>query len=47
VWPEKDDVDPSSVNLMVARLRRKLIRFFPDIRIETISRFGYQLSVSR
>ena len=26
VWPEKNDVDPSSVNLMVARLRRKLSR---------------------
>jgi len=47
VWPEKEEVDPSSVNLMVARLRRKLDRHFPEIHIETISRFGYQLSLAR
>jgi DNA-binding response OmpR family regulator len=44
-WPEKDDVDPSSVNLVVSRLRRKLTDEVPQVRIETVSRFGYQVSV--
>ncbi|CAE6751645.1 Transcriptional regulatory protein CusR [Paraburkholderia domus] len=45
-WPEKEDVDPSSVNLVVSRLRRKLLGDAPEVRIETVSRFGYQVSVS-
>ncbi|MFM0720617.1 response regulator transcription factor [Paraburkholderia strydomiana] len=45
-WPEKDDVDPSSVNLVVSRLRRKLVADVPQVKIETVSRFGYQVSVS-
>ena len=44
-WPEKEDVDPSSVNLVVSRLRRKLSDDVPEVRIETVSRFGYQISV--
>jgi DNA-binding response OmpR family regulator len=44
-WPEKEDVDPSSVNLVVSRLRRKLGGDLPEVRIETVSRFGYQVSV--
>ncbi|WP_329606808.1 response regulator transcription factor [Paraburkholderia polaris] len=44
-WPEKEDVDPSSVNLVVSRLRRKLSEDVPEVRIETVSRFGYQVSV--
>lgn len=44
-WPEKEDVDPSSVNLVVSRLRRKLLGDLPEVRIETVSRFGYQVSV--
>ncbi|MFM0204595.1 response regulator transcription factor [Paraburkholderia fungorum] len=44
-WPEKEDVDPSSVNLVVSRLRRKLVGDVPQVRIETVSRFGYQVSV--
>ncbi|WP_368741704.1 helix-turn-helix domain-containing protein [Staphylococcus aureus] len=44
-WPEKEDVDPSSVNLVVSRLRRKLSDDVPQVRIETVSRFGYQVSV--
>jgi two-component system, OmpR family, response regulator len=44
-WSEKDDVDPASVNLVVSRLRRKLAKLFPHVHIETVSRFGYQLSV--
>src|SRR6266702_132260 len=45
-WPEKEDVDPSSVNLVVSRLRRKLMAVVPEVRIETVSRFGYQVSRS-
>lgn len=44
-WPEKEDVDPSSVNLVVSRLRRKLTDEVPQVRIETVSRFGYQVSI--
>jgi two-component system, OmpR family, response regulator len=43
-WPEKDDVDPSSVNLVVSRLRRKLVNELPDVLIETVSRYGYQIT---
>lgn len=45
-WPEKEDVDPSSVNLVVSRLRRKLMDDVPQVRIETVSRFGYQVSIA-
>jgi two-component system, OmpR family, response regulator len=45
-WPEKEEVDPSSVNLVVSRLRRKLQGDVPELRIETVSRFGYQVSVN-
>ncbi|QGZ65909.1 response regulator transcription factor [Paraburkholderia acidisoli] len=44
-WPEKDDIDASTVNLVVSRLRRKLDGAGIDARIETISRYGYQLSL--
>lgn len=44
-WPEKDDIDASTVNLVVSRLRRKLESATIDVRIETISRFGYQLTL--
>jgi two-component system OmpR family response regulator len=43
-WPEKDDVDPSSVNLVVSRLRRKLAQHLPEVHIETVSRYGYQIT---
>lgn len=43
-WPEKDDVDPSSVNLVVSRLRRKLAEHLPEVHIETVSRYGYQIA---
>lgn len=42
-WPDRDDVDPSSVNLVVSRLRRKLQQRTSRVRIETVSRYGYQL----
>ncbi|MGV2289799.1 response regulator transcription factor [Trinickia sp. YCB016] len=45
-WPETEDVDPSSVNLVVSRLRRKLGQHLPEVRIETVSRYGYQISAS-
>ncbi|QGZ59853.1 response regulator transcription factor [Paraburkholderia acidiphila] len=44
-WPEKDDLDASTVNLVVSRLRRKLARQGMEVRIETISRYGYQLTL--
>jgi two-component system, OmpR family, response regulator len=43
-WSEKEEVDPSCVNLVVSRLRRKLAGRCPQVKIETVSRFGYQLS---
>ncbi|MGF6530002.1 two-component system OmpR family response regulator [Paraburkholderia sp. GAS33] len=43
-WPDKEDVDPSSVNLVVSRLRRKLELNEFRARVETISRYGYQLA---
>jgi two-component system OmpR family response regulator len=43
-WPDKEDVDPASVNLVVSRLRRKLDTHGFDAKVETISRYGYQLS---
>jgi len=47
-WPDKDVVDPSSVNLVVSRLRRKLELHMFDARgLETVSRFGYQISTSQ
>ncbi|RQV09217.1 DNA-binding response regulator [Burkholderia cenocepacia] len=45
VWQDKEDVDPSSVNLVVSRLRRKLARHLPDVRIDTVSRYGYQVTL--
>ncbi|MDE1182469.1 response regulator transcription factor [Paraburkholderia sp.] len=44
-WPESDEVDPASINLAVSRLRRKLTHSLPHVQIDTISRYGYQLSV--
>jgi two-component system OmpR family response regulator len=45
-WPDKDVVDPSSVNLVVSRLRRKLELNAFDSGLETVSRFGYQISTA-
>lgn len=44
-WPEAEFVDPSSVNLVVSRLRRKLTQRAPRVRIETVNRYGYQIIV--
>lgn len=46
-WPDKDEIDPSTVNLVVSRLRRKLERQAIELRIETISRYGYQLTLPK
>lgn len=42
-WPEALEVGPENVNFIVSRLRRKLARALPEIRIETVSRFGYRI----
>ncbi|WP_296650832.1 winged helix-turn-helix domain-containing protein [Paraburkholderia sp.] len=42
-WPEKEGVEPSSLNLVVLRLRRKLGACGVRTSIETVSRYGYQL----
>jgi two-component system, OmpR family, response regulator len=42
-WPEKGDVEPSSVNLVVSRLRRKFASHGSRTSIETVNRYGYQL----
>lgn len=44
-WPEREDVDPSTINLAVSRLRRKLGQRSVGARIETIAGYGYQLSL--
>lgn len=44
-WPEKGDVEPSSVNLVVSRLRRKLELHGAHAQIETVNRYGYQLDL--
>ncbi|MCP3725147.1 response regulator transcription factor [Paraburkholderia sp. BR14263] len=46
-WPETGDVDPSNVNLVVSRLRRKLTQHLPDVHVQTVNRYGYQLSTAR
>ncbi|RKP48163.1 winged helix-turn-helix domain-containing protein [Trinickia fusca] len=42
-WPESDDADPASVNFIVSRLRRKLARDLPRVRIDTVSHHGYRI----
>lgn len=42
-WPEKDAVDPASVNLVVARLRKKLEEHGFAAQLDTVNRYGYQL----
>ena len=44
-WPEREDVDPSTINLAVSRLRRKLGQCGFGARIETVAGYGYQLCV--
>ncbi|WP_027797553.1 response regulator transcription factor [Paraburkholderia acidipaludis] len=43
-WPEREDVEPSSVNLVVSRLRRKLKASGAHFRLDTVNRYGYQLT---
>ncbi|MDR5755388.1 response regulator transcription factor [Caballeronia sp. LZ035] len=42
-WPEKESVDPASVNLIVARLRKKLEAHGFAAQLDTVNRYGYQL----
>ena len=44
-WPDKADVEPSSVNLVVSRLRRKLASHGAHASVETVNRYGYQLDL--
>jgi len=46
-WPEHDEVDPSSLNLVVSRLRRKLENRTPGVQIDTVKGYGYQITVAR
>ncbi len=43
--PKKGGAEPSSVNLVVSRLRRKFITHGARTQIETINRYGYQLDL--
>lgn len=43
-WPEREDVEASSVNLVVSRLRRKLQAQGSRLQLETINRYGYQIN---
>jgi two-component system, OmpR family, response regulator len=42
-WPEKESVDPASVNLVVVRLRKKLEEHGFAAQLDTVNRYGYQL----
>jgi two-component system, OmpR family, response regulator len=42
-WPEKDSVDPGTVNLVAVRLRKKLEEHGFASELETVSRYGYRL----
>src|SRR5471030_1185541 len=42
-WPEDEEVDPASVNLVVTKLRRKFEGNMLKTHIETVNRFGYRL----
>ena len=44
-WQDQEEVDPASVNLVVSRLCRKLTSHLPGVRIDTISRYGYRISI--
>lgn len=45
-WPDTEYVGPSIVNLAVTRLRQKLELRLPWVHIETMKRYGYQLTMS-
>jgi DNA-binding response OmpR family regulator len=47
VWPDAEYIAPSNVNLAVTRLRQKLAVGLPCVHIETVKRYGYQLTISR
>ena len=43
-WPDKDDINPASVNLVISRLRKKLESAHFDVLIETVAGVGYRLA---
>jgi DNA-binding response OmpR family regulator len=45
-WPDKEGVEPSSLNLMVLRLRRRLEEHALPLRIGTVSHYGYQVDMT-
>ncbi|WP_198404307.1 helix-turn-helix domain-containing protein, partial [Burkholderia ambifaria] len=46
IWQDAEDIDPSGVNVVVSRLRRKLVKHMPQASIETVSRYGYRIRFS-
>jgi two-component system, OmpR family, response regulator len=45
-WPEKSHFDFGSVSPLVWRLRCKLKKHLPSVRIQTVNAYGYQLSLN-
>jgi DNA-binding response OmpR family regulator len=45
-WPDKDDINPASVNLVISRLRKKLDAGRFDVWIETVAGVGYRLAAA-
>jgi two-component system OmpR family response regulator len=43
-WPEKEDIDLTTVSPLIWRLRRRLKEHLPDVNIATVSCYGYQLT---
>jgi DNA-binding response OmpR family regulator len=43
-WPDKDDINPASVNLVISRLRKKLEAGGFELGIETVAGVGYRLA---
>ncbi|RKP51948.1 winged helix-turn-helix domain-containing protein [Pararobbsia silviterrae] len=46
-WPDKDEINPAGVNLVISHLRKKLDAACFDVRIETVAGVGYRLVTSR
>lgn len=45
-WPDKDEINPASVNLVISRLRKKLEAQRFDVAIETVAGVGYRLGTA-
>lgn len=46
-WPDKDDINPASVNLVMSRLRKKLDAAHFEVCIDTVAGVGYRLTPLR